>query len=46
MRLFFRLLYHPFAWTYDGVASAVSMGRWKRWVLAAVHDQWTADFSS
>lgn len=36
LRLFFRLLYHPFAWAYDAVASAVSNGRWKRWVLAAV----------
>jgi len=36
LRLFFRLLYHPFAWAYDGVADAVSMGRWKRWILAAV----------
>jgi ubiquinone/menaquinone biosynthesis C-methylase UbiE len=36
MRLFFRLLYHPFSWAYDLVASSVSLGRWKRWVLAAV----------
>lgn len=32
MRLFFRLLYHPFAWAYDLVASTVSVGRWKDWV--------------
>jgi ubiquinone/menaquinone biosynthesis C-methylase UbiE len=35
MRLFFRLLYHPFAWTYDLVAASVSMGRWKQWVLSS-----------
>lgn len=35
MRLFFRLLYHPFAWGYDLVASTVSLGRWNQWVLAA-----------
>lgn len=35
MRLFFRLLYHPMAWTYDLVADTVSLGRWKNWVLAA-----------
>lgn len=35
MRVFFRLLYHSMAWTYDLVAAAVSLGRWKRWVLAA-----------
>lgn len=34
LRLFFRLLYHSFAWTYDFVAAAVSMGRWKHWVLS------------
>jgi ubiquinone/menaquinone biosynthesis C-methylase UbiE len=35
MTLFFRLLYHSFAWTYDLVADIVSLGRWRRWVLAA-----------
>ncbi len=34
MRFFFRLLYHPFAWTYDFVAAAVSLGRWKGWVVS------------
>jgi ubiquinone/menaquinone biosynthesis C-methylase UbiE len=34
MRLFFRLLYHSFSWSYDIVASGVSLGRWKQWVLA------------
>jgi ubiquinone/menaquinone biosynthesis C-methylase UbiE len=32
MQMFFRLLYHPFAWTYDLVASIVSVGRWKDWI--------------
>lgn len=33
LRLFFRLLYHPFAFAYDLVAAAVSFGRWKDWVF-------------
>ena len=33
--LFFQLLYHPFAWTYDLVAAVVSLGRWQDWVLQA-----------
>jgi ubiquinone/menaquinone biosynthesis C-methylase UbiE len=33
MRLFFRLLYHSFSWTYDWVASTVSVGRWNSWVI-------------
>jgi ubiquinone/menaquinone biosynthesis C-methylase UbiE len=32
--LFFDLLYHQFAWAYDLVAAAVSLGRWKSWVLS------------
>ncbi len=32
MTLFFRLLYHPLAWSYDLVAATVSLGRWKGWV--------------
>ncbi|GAB4504567.1 MAG: hypothetical protein Fur0043_15610 [Anaerolineales bacterium] len=32
LRLFFHLLYHPFAWTYDLIAWTVSFGRWKDWV--------------
>ena len=32
LRLFFRLLYHQFAFTYDLVAAAVSFNRWKDWV--------------
>ena len=36
LRLFFRLLYHQFAWAYDLVAAVVSLGRWKGWVLSAL----------
>jgi ubiquinone/menaquinone biosynthesis C-methylase UbiE len=32
LRLFFKLLYHQFAWTYDRVAALVSLGSWNRWV--------------
>lgn len=31
LRLFFRLLYGPFAWAYDAVAWLVSRGRWTKW---------------
>ena len=33
LRFFFRLLYHPFAFTYDLVAATVSFGRWKDWIM-------------
>jgi len=33
--IFFQLLYHSFAWMYDFVAAAVSLGRWQSWVLSA-----------
>lgn len=36
LRLFFRLLYHQFAFTYDLVAAAVSFNRWKNWVMSVV----------
>lgn len=36
LRLFFHLLYHQFAFTYDWVAATVSLGRWKDWVLSVV----------
>ena len=36
LRLFFRLLYHQFAFTYDLVAAAVSFNRWKTWVVSVV----------
>ena len=32
MKVFFNLLYHQFAWTYEWVADLVSIGRWKTWV--------------
>lgn len=32
MRIFFQLLYHPFAITYDLVAWVVSFGMWNDWV--------------
>lgn len=31
MRVFFYLLYHPFAFAYDFVAAVVSFGQWKNW---------------
>lgn len=36
LRLFFRLLYHQFAFTYDLVAAAVSFDRWKNWVVSVI----------
>ncbi len=36
LRIFFRLLYGPFAWAYDGVAAGVSLGRWRTWVQTAL----------
>lgn len=36
LRLFFHLLYHPFAFAYDFVAATVSRGRWQDWVLEVV----------
>lgn len=36
MRVFFNLLYHPFAFTYDLVAAAVSFGQWKNWVMTVL----------
>jgi ubiquinone/menaquinone biosynthesis C-methylase UbiE len=33
MRVFFSLLYHTFAWTYDFVAAVVSLGNWKKWIM-------------
>lgn len=32
LRIFFRLLYYEFAWSYDWVAWLVSAGRWQSWV--------------
>src|SRR5512132_3245594 len=36
LRFFFYLLYHPFAFAYDLVATTVSLGRWKDWVLSVI----------
>jgi ubiquinone/menaquinone biosynthesis C-methylase UbiE len=36
LRFFFYLLYHPLASAYDLVAAAVSLGRWKDWVLSVL----------
>lgn len=36
LRFFFHYLYHELAWTYDLVASVVSLGRWNRWIEVAV----------
>ncbi len=36
MQLFFHLLYHPFAFTYDLVAAVVSFGKWKDWVSSVI----------
>jgi ubiquinone/menaquinone biosynthesis C-methylase UbiE len=36
LRLFFRLLYAEFAWTYDLVAWVVSLGQWRAWGCAAI----------
>jgi ubiquinone/menaquinone biosynthesis C-methylase UbiE len=36
LRFFFNHLYHAFAWAYDLVATIVSVGRWREWVLASL----------
>jgi ubiquinone/menaquinone biosynthesis C-methylase UbiE len=36
LRIFFRLLYHTFAWAYDCVAAIVSVGQWRSWVMSVV----------
>ncbi len=36
LRIFFRLLYHPFAQAYDWVAATVSLGKWIGWVRTAL----------
>ncbi len=36
IRTFFRLLYGPFAWTYDVVAWLVSLGQWTAWGRTAL----------
>lgn len=37
LRLFFRLLYHEFAWAYDAVAAVVSVGSWQAWGQTALN---------
>lgn len=32
LKIFFKLLYNQFSWTYDWVAETVSLGRWQEWV--------------
>jgi ubiquinone/menaquinone biosynthesis C-methylase UbiE len=36
LHVFFRLLYYEFAWTYDFVSWAVSMGQWRDWQRTAL----------
>ncbi len=36
MRVFFDLLYHPFAFAYDLVAVIVSFGKWNDWVRSVI----------
>jgi ubiquinone/menaquinone biosynthesis C-methylase UbiE len=36
LRVFFDLLYHPFAFTYDLVAAVVSFGKWNDWVRSVI----------
>jgi len=36
MRVFFSLLYHQFAWTYDFVAACVSLGKWNEWTASVL----------
>jgi ubiquinone/menaquinone biosynthesis C-methylase UbiE len=36
LRSLYDLLYHQFAWSYDIVAAAVSLGRWQSWVKACL----------
>lgn len=33
LTIFFRLLYHQFAWTYDLVSWIVSWGQWQEWIM-------------
>ena len=38
LRLFFKLLYGPLAWSYDLVSYTVSLGLWRSWVLCVLPD--------
>src|SRR5512141_2830234 len=36
LKVFFQLLYHQFAFTYDLVAATVSFNRWTDWVVSVI----------
>jgi ubiquinone/menaquinone biosynthesis C-methylase UbiE len=36
LRTAYKLLYHPFAWSYDLVSGIVSLGQWDSWVMQVV----------
>jgi ubiquinone/menaquinone biosynthesis C-methylase UbiE len=36
LRFFFYNFYHTFAWTYDFIATMVSMGRWNAWIQTVI----------
>jgi ubiquinone/menaquinone biosynthesis C-methylase UbiE len=36
LKIFFNLLYHRFAWTYDFVAALVSVEMWNEWVFSVL----------
>ncbi len=36
LRVFYKLLYHELAWSYDLVAASVSIGMWVDWVKAVI----------
>lgn len=36
LQVFFHLLYHEFAWSYDLVAWVVSLGLWNRWIRTVI----------
>jgi len=36
LKLFFHLLYHTFAWSYNLVAALVSLGMWNQWIAAVI----------
>lgn len=38
LKLFFDLLYHQFAWTYDLVSWTVSLGLWNGWIRTIIPD--------
>ncbi len=38
LKVFFKLLYNQLSWSYDLVATSVSIGRWNTWVKAVLPD--------